>query len=74
MRASNGTTPTAYTYTGQYSNMGDFGLMFHNARRYDPSLGRFAQADTIVPPGVPGLDRYVHVETKVTVIFEMTVT
>jgi len=48
VRASNGTTPTAYTYTGQYSNMGDF--------------------------GVPALDRYVHVETKVTVIFEMTVT
>src|SRR5262245_54973824 len=49
VRASNGTTPTAYTYTGQYSNMGDFGLMFYNASWYDPTIGRFAQADTIVP-------------------------
>ena len=32
--------------------------MFYNARWYDPALGRFAQADSIVPPGVQGLDRY----------------
>jgi hypothetical protein len=32
--------------------------MFYNARWYDVSLGRFAQADSIVPPGVQGLDRY----------------
>jgi len=37
-----------------------FGLMFYNARWYDPSLGRFAQADTIVPGGVQGLDRYAY--------------
>jgi RHS repeat-associated protein len=48
-RYSSGTTPTKYTYTGQYSNMSDFGLMFYNARWYDPTLGRFAQADTIIP-------------------------
>jgi RHS repeat-associated protein len=48
-RYASGTTPTKYTYTGQYSNMGDFGLMFYNARWYDPSLGRFVQADSIVP-------------------------
>jgi RHS repeat-associated protein len=50
--------PTRYTYTGQYSFVDDdatklgkvgFGLMFYNARWYDPALGRFAQADTIVP-------------------------
>jgi RHS repeat-associated protein len=35
-----------------------FGLMFYNARWYDPALGRFAQADSIVPGGVQGLDRY----------------
>jgi RHS repeat-associated protein len=35
-----------------------FGLMFYNARWYDPALGRFAQADSIVPPGVQGWDRY----------------
>ncbi|NJN80362.1 MAG: hypothetical protein HC797_07770 [Anaerolineales bacterium] len=44
-----------------------FGLMFCNARwlrsvpvGYDPSLGRFAQADTIVPSGSQGLDRYAY--------------
>jgi RHS repeat-associated protein len=26
-----------------------FGLMFYNARWYDPALGRFAQPDTIIP-------------------------
>ncbi|MFZ5887377.1 MAG: RHS repeat-associated core domain-containing protein, partial [Chloroflexota bacterium] len=72
--ASLSTTPayelTKYTYTGQYSHMDDpstagvtedFGLMFYNARWYDPSLGRFAQADSIVPGGVQGLDRYAYV-------------
>jgi RHS repeat-associated protein len=58
-----------YTFTGQYSYMDDpttsgttegFGLMFYNARWYDPALGRFAQADSIVPPGVQGLDRYAY--------------
>jgi RHS repeat-associated protein len=64
VRASNGTTPTNYTYTGQYSNMGDFGLMFYNARWYDPAIGRFAQADSIVPGGVQGYDRYAYVNNN----------
>jgi hypothetical protein len=34
--------------------------MFYNARWYDPALGRFAQADTVVPGGVQGLDRYAY--------------
>jgi hypothetical protein len=34
--------------------------MFYNARWYNPALGRFAQADTIVPGGVQGLDRYAY--------------
>jgi RHS repeat-associated protein len=68
------TTPAyqlpSYTFTGQYSYMDDpstaavtegFGLMFYNARWYDPALGRFAQADSIVPGGVQGLDRYAYV-------------
>ncbi|HCK66017.1 MAG TPA: hypothetical protein DHW49_07105, partial [Anaerolineae bacterium] len=58
IRYSSGTNPTDYTFTGQFSYTNDFGLMFYNARWYDPSLGRFAQADTIVPSGVQGLDRY----------------
>ncbi len=58
-----------YTFTGQFSYMDDpstagvtegFGLMFYNARWYDPSLGRFAQADSIVPGGVQGWDRYAY--------------
>ncbi|MBE7435990.1 MAG: RHS repeat-associated core domain-containing protein [Anaerolineales bacterium] len=56
--------PTNYTYTGQYSYTQDFGLMFYNARWYDPSLGRFAQADSIIPPGVQGLDRYAYVNNS----------
>lgn len=57
-----------YTFTGQYSYMDDlstpategFGLMFYNARFYDPALGRFTSADTIIPGGVQGLDRYAY--------------
>jgi RHS repeat-associated protein len=62
LRYSNGTTPTKYTYTGQYSNVGDFGLMYYNARWFDPVLGRMAQADAIVPnPADPqSWDRYAY--------------
>jgi len=58
-----GSAPTKYTFTGQRSFMGsgDIGLMFFNARMYDPALGRFISADSIVPPGVQGLDRYAYV-------------
>jgi RHS repeat-associated protein len=59
-----GSTPTDYTYTGQYSNVPEFGLYYYNARWYDGSLGRFAQADSIVPPGVQGLDRYAYVNNN----------
>ncbi|MBL8061759.1 MAG: RHS repeat-associated core domain-containing protein [Anaerolineales bacterium] len=64
VRYNAGVTPTDYTYTGQYSNTADFGLMFYNARWYDPYLGRMAQADTIIPPGVQGLDRYAYTENN----------
>jgi RHS repeat-associated protein len=63
-RSASGTTPTDYTFTGQYSNVSDFGLMFYNARWYDPGLGRFAQADSIVPAGVQGYDRYAYVNNS----------
>ncbi|MDD2922212.1 MAG: RHS repeat-associated core domain-containing protein [Anaerolineales bacterium] len=69
--------PSAYaltrqTFTGQYSYMDDpstagvegFGVMFYNARWYDPYTGRMAQADTIVPGGVQGLDRYAYVSNN----------
>ncbi|GAB4449725.1 MAG: hypothetical protein OHK0041_11150 [Anaerolineales bacterium] len=67
VRYQAGTMSTHYTYTGQYSNTVDFGLMFYNARWYDPSLGRFAQADTIVPlqsQGTQAWDRYAYVNNN----------
>ena len=45
-------TITARHFTGQYhetSLPGGEGLSFYNARWYDPKLGRFLSADTIVP-------------------------
>ncbi len=63
-RYTNGVLPTKYTYTGQYSYTSDFGLHFYNARWYDSLTGRFAQADTIVPAGVQGLDRYAYVNNS----------
>jgi len=47
-RYTSGTTPTTYRYTGQREEA-SFGLYYYNARWYDPQLGRFAQADSIVP-------------------------
>lgn len=46
IRYSQGTSPTDYGYTGQMQE-GD--IYFYNARYYDPAIGRFLQADTIVP-------------------------
>ncbi len=61
-RYASGTLPTRFTYTGQYSNVADFGLMYYGARWYDSTLGRFGQADTIVPgAGNPmAWDRYAY--------------
>jgi RHS repeat-associated protein len=64
-----------YTFTGQYSYMDDpstsgategFGLMFYNARMYDPILGRFTSADSIIPTsqGVQAYDRYAYVSNN----------
>jgi RHS repeat-associated protein len=41
--------PTDFTYTGQRSETASFGLMYYGARWYDPALGRFTQADTVIP-------------------------
>ena len=59
-----GDTPTRYTFTGQYSYAADFGLHFYNARWYDSSLGRFTSADSIIPGGVQGLDRFAYVNNN----------
>jgi RHS repeat-associated protein len=43
-----------------------FGLMFYNSRMYDPALGRFTSADSIVPNGAHGFDRYNYVNNRPT--------
>ena len=42
-----GDLQTDFTFTGQKSDAS--GLMFYNARYYDPLLGTFISPDTIVP-------------------------
>ena len=44
---SGGITATSLNYTGQRRD--DTGLLYYNARYYDPAIGRFISADTIVP-------------------------
>ena len=61
-RYTSGTTPTSYQFTGQrndyYIKLYDMG-----ARMYDPELGRFISADSIIPnPANPqSLNRYSYV-------------
>ncbi len=54
--------PTDYRFTGQRRE-GTIGLYDYGARFYDPALGRFISADTVVPqPGNPqALNRYSYV-------------
>jgi RHS repeat-associated protein len=60
-RFTDGDTPTQRRYTGQIE--AEAGLYFYNARWYDPALGRFAQADMVVPNSNYPLayDRYAYV-------------
>jgi RHS repeat-associated protein len=64
VRFTSGSTPTAYTFQGQYSNVAEFGLQYFNARWYDGSLGRWASPDSIVPSGVQAWDRYAFVDNN----------
>ena len=52
-------------YTGQRADTST-GLMFYNARYYDPAIGRFISPDTIVPdPSNPqDYDRYAYVRNN----------
>jgi RHS repeat-associated protein len=61
-RSTQGTTLTPLRYTGQSEDTGLPGLYFYQARWYFSPLGRFAQADTIVPGvGNPlAWDRYAY--------------
>jgi RHS repeat-associated protein len=47
-RWESGSTPTDFQFTGQRKEAG-FGLYDYNARYYDPLIGRFVSADSIVP-------------------------
>jgi RHS repeat-associated protein len=60
-----GTALVKYTYTGKEFDAGT-GLMYYGARYYDPALGRFISADTVVPePGNPqALNRYAYVNNN----------
>jgi len=51
-----GTTPTSRRFTGQREDA-TIGLYFYNARFYDPSLGQFVSADTVVPGAARGCIR-----------------
>ena len=66
VRFASGTVSTDYTYTGQYSNTDDFGLMYYKARWYDPQLGRFTQADTLIPDAGMSVawDRYAYISNR----------
>jgi len=68
-RVATASTPTARLtspksqrhFTGQRKDSGS-GLLFYNARWYDPAIGRFISADTLVPnPGnLQSLNRYTY--------------
>ena len=62
-RSTFGATPTDRLYTGQYE--AEAGLYFYNARWYDNQLGRFAQADSIIPDSDPqSWNRYTYVNNN----------
>jgi len=67
-RHSSGEMPQDQRYTGQTSDAtanasGGSGLLYYNARYYDPTTAQFTQPDTIVPdPATPAdLNRYSYV-------------
>jgi RHS repeat-associated protein len=63
--SQSGAVTTDVGYTGQRQEP-ELGLYFYNARWYDPVLGRFAQADTIVPnpTDAKAFDRYAYVNNN----------
>jgi len=64
-RYQNGTLTTDYLYTGQRQEA-EIGLYYYVARWYDPAIGRFIQADSVVPDAASalGFDRYAYVNNN----------
>jgi RHS repeat-associated protein len=65
-RYAEGAAPTEFHFTGQ-RELSVLGLHFYGARWYDSALGRFIQADTVVPlesQGVQAWDRYAYVNNN----------
>jgi RHS repeat-associated protein len=62
VRYDSGTMTTDYLYTGQREEA-EVGLYYYVARWYDPAMGRFIQADSVVPNPMSavGFDRYAYV-------------
>ncbi|TGM05941.1 hypothetical protein EHQ76_06635 [Leptospira barantonii] len=51
-----------YKFTGQIEDK-ETGLYFYKSRYYEPTLGRFLQADSLViPESVSGMNRYMYVD------------
>ena len=59
-RYSDGSTPTAYGFTGQRADSAT-GLMDYGARYYDPISGRFISADSVQSNGT-GADPFAYVD------------
>jgi RHS repeat-associated protein len=62
IRDQSGATSTDYLYTGQRQEA-ELGLYYYVARWYDPAIGRFIQADTIIPDpaSAKAYDRFAYV-------------
>ena len=66
VRYDSGTMTTDYLYTGQRQEA-EVGLYYYVARWYDPAIGRFVQADSVVPVATQGTlawDRYAYVNNN----------
>ena len=66
-RGEEAITSTDYGYTGQMKE-GD--IYYYGARYYDPAIGRFMQADTIVPLDVQGKQAGLPLQCSVIFIFD----